>query len=71
MTPLAVLSGLLGLLRVVVGYFQTRRLLEAGAATQVAANLKEAQDALLRAQSARRAVRHDADSVRNDPDNRD
>lgn len=65
---IAVLTGLLSLLRAVAGFYQTRRLLDAGAANQIAANLQEAQNALHRAVVARRSV---SDSVRNDPDNRD
>lgn len=47
------------------------KLMEAGAAKATLAGIRSAQDATQRAVAARDAVRDDALSVRNDPNNRD
>lgn len=52
-------------------YLGNKQLMDAGEAKSVSAQLKGAMDATQRAIAARNAVRDDADSVRNDPFNRD
>ncbi|WP_022949523.1 hypothetical protein [Methylohalobius crimeensis] len=68
---LSILRGLLGLAEQLTEWLNRRQLLEAGESRAVARGLKDAQETIRRAQAARRGVRHDADSVRRDPDNRD
>ena len=71
MSWLGLISAGLKIITAIVGYARDARLLRAGAAEAVAARLIATQEAVLRAQAARRGVRHDADSVRADPDRRD
>jgi len=52
-------------------YMQQRQLIGAGEAKAIAANLSEANENLDEALAARRAVKHDADSLRDDPHRRD
>lgn len=71
MTWLAALKALLSLASAVASYLAAKRLVDAGEAEAVAKGLREAHDAIARAQAARRAVDHGPDSVRDDLYNRD
>lgn len=52
-------------------YAADRQLIKAGEAQAIASGVAEADDAIDRARRAAAGVRHDADSVRDDPANRD
>lgn len=52
-------------------YARDRQLIQAGEARAALAGTTAALDAIDRARADRAAVRHDADSVRDDPANRD
>lgn len=71
MAWLALLKLLLSLADQLTGYLHDNQLMDAGEAKAIAASLKGALDATSRAVAARNAVSDDANSVSNDPDNRD
>lgn len=50
---------------------EDKQLLDAGEAKNVAKTLREQNDRVEKALAARRAVKHDPDSLRNDPNRRD
>jgi hypothetical protein len=54
----------------VTQYMERKQLLDAGEASAIARNLKESQRKLSLALEARRNVTHDADDIKNDPNNR-
>jgi hypothetical protein len=54
-----------------LAYINNRQLMQAGAAQSVLDGERQADDAIRKAAAARGGVRHDADGVRTDPDNRD
>ena len=69
---------MLGLIRALLSmadgltrYARQRQLIDAGAAQHALEGANAAIDAIDRGTRARNAVRHDAASVRDDPDNRD
>lgn len=70
MSALSLISAALSLLRLVVGYFRDRRLIEAGAAASVMKNLVEASNEIERASATREAARRynelNPDRVRDD-----
>lgn len=68
---LSLLSGGLRLARLLTQIVRERRLLRAGAAAAVSRRLAETHKLVRRALDARRAVRHDRNSVLNDRDRRD
>jgi len=68
---LAILQALLSIAGTLSEYAKNKKLMDAGAATSVAEGLKNAMGAVEKARALRDSVKHDADSVRNDPDNRD
>ena len=70
--------GALGLIKVLLGlashlarWAQQRQLISAGEASKVAEQLQETLDVVNKATAARRSVKHDADSLQDDPDRRD
>lgn len=71
MSWLAALKSLLSIVDALAGYLANRQLLKAGEAQAVSKGLREAHDAIARAQAARRAVSNDPDSLRDDSRNRD
>lgn len=68
---LTAIKALLAIVARLAQYAQQKQLLEAGAAQAILGGVREAEDAVERARAARADVRHDADSVRDDPNNRD
>ena len=68
---LSILRGLFGITQTVLRMMADRQLLDAGEAKAIARNLTQANEKLDKALAARRNVKHDADSVSNDPANRD
>lgn len=68
---LTLLKLLLSLSSSLADYLGRRQLLKAGEAKAIADNLYDTLQKLNKADAARRAVKHDPDSVREDPDNRD
>lgn len=71
MAWLQALSALLKLANLLAGYLRDKQLLEAGEARAISESLSVAQSRVQVAMAARAAVKHDPDSVRNDPYNRD
>ena len=71
MNILSLISGLISLASAIAEYAKNRQLIGAGEAQALNRVLAEGLSAIERAQAARRVVRHDVDSMRNDPDNRD
>ena len=69
---LALLNGLLSLASSLASFLRDKQLLDAGRAMAISGSIKKgAMDETAKAIRARDAVRDDADSVRDDPDNRD
>ena len=54
-----------------LGYAKDKQLITAGEAINASKSLQLANDTVAKAIDARSNVKHDADSVRDDPDNRD
>lgn len=71
MTWLQAVSGLIKLINLITGYMRDRQLLEAGEAKAISDSLSVAQSQIHSALAARRAVKHDSGSVRDDSRNRD
>lgn len=71
MNLLSLLKLLLTLADKLTGYMRDRQLLEAGQSQVIAANLTKVLDEVEKARAAKSAVKHDAGSVFDDPDNRD
>lgn len=71
MTWLALLSGIIKLAGNLADYLGDRQLLKAGEHKAVRANLEKILEDIAKARTARRAVKSDPDSLRNDPANRD
>ena len=68
---LGLIKALLSMADGLTRYARQRQLIDAGAAQQALEGANAALDAIDRGTRARDAVRHDAASVRDDPDNRD
>ena len=68
---LVLLKVLLSLADGLTSYLREKNLMDAGAAKVTSTNLKGALDAVKKAQDAKSALRHDPDSLLNDPHNRD
>ncbi|MEK9751597.1 MAG: hypothetical protein VW338_00075 [Rhodospirillaceae bacterium] len=71
MSILGILQAVLSLANTLMGYVSDRNLMDAGEAKSVAKGLSDAMDAIHRAKRARASVNMDADSLRDDPNNRD
>jgi hypothetical protein len=70
MTWLAILKLLLTVAETLTGYMREKQLLDAGEAKNLARGLQEALHVIEEIKAAKRALKHDPDSVHNDPDNR-
>lgn len=68
---IGLIRALLSAVDALTRYARDRQLIEAGEARAALEGAQRALDAIDRARAARAAVRHDADSVRDDPSNRD
>ena len=68
---LGLIKALLSMADGLTRYARQRQLIDAGAAQQALEGANAALAAIDRGTRARTAVRHDAASVRDDPDNRD
>ena len=68
---LSVLGGLVKLVNVVLGIVERKKLMDAGSAKAIASTNQVVLKHVEEAMAARRGVKHDADSVRADPDRRD
>jgi succinylarginine dihydrolase len=62
---------LLSLADTIATYLKNAQLMDAGEAKRLLKCIKEADESIKRARTARSNVKHDADSVRNDADNTD
>lgn len=71
MTLFGLLKLLLSLAGSLTSYMREKQLLEAGHVQAIAANLTRTLDEIEKARIAKSAVKHDAGSVFDDPDNRD
>lgn len=67
---LSLLNAVLSLASVLAEYAKQRQLIGAGEAMALNRTLGESLAAIERAMAARRAVKHDADSIMRDPHNR-
>ncbi|HEY7823636.1 MAG TPA: hypothetical protein VIG24_12415 [Acidimicrobiia bacterium] len=68
---LSLIKALLSVVSHLSKFAADRQLIQAGEHKAIVAGIAEADDAINRARRAAAAVRHDADSVRDDPANRD
>ena len=71
MTVLTIIRLFLSVAESLLGYAKDKQLITAGEAINAGKSLQLANDTVAKAIDARRNVKHDADSVRDDPDNRD
>lgn len=71
MNILSILSGVLKLASILARYAERRGLMNQGKVNAMAKANDKALKNVAKAQVARRSVRHDADGVRDDTDNRD
>lgn len=71
MNWLAILRALLGLASSITSYLQERQLIEAGEARAIAEGLKNAQDAITKANQARRTAERKFDESGGVPDDSD
>lgn len=71
MNILSVLRLVLSIADTLIGYAKDRQLLSAGEALYASKSLARTSELVSKALAARRRVKHDAVSVRDDPDNRD
>ena len=71
MTVLTIIRLFLSVAESLLGYAKDKQLLSAGEAINASKSLQLANATVAKAIDARRNVKHDADSVRDDPDNRD
>ena len=71
MNVLSIVSALLSLASYIAEYARDRQLIGAGEARQLSRTLGESLATIERAQAARRAVKHDVDSIMRDKQNRD
>lgn len=70
-TILGLISSVMGVLEKFFDSQHAERLMGAGEARANARAMKEGRERVEKARAARRAVKHDANSVRDDPRNRD
>ena len=68
---LSLLKGLVSAVGFLAKFMADRQLIEAGEYKAIAMNNERTLEKVKLARDARRAVKHDRDSVRNDPNNRD
>ena len=66
-----ILKAALSIADAIASYMERKQLLDAGAAIAIKDNLHDTLEKVRKADAARRAVQHDADSVHNDKNNRD
>ena len=71
MTVLMIIRLFLSVAESLLGYAKDKQLLTAGEAINASKSLQLANTTVAKAIDARRNVKHDASSVRDDPDNRD
>jgi hypothetical protein len=71
MNWLSLASGAVKLVNLIMAALERSRLISQGKKEQVNESLKKWKDSVDKARAARRGVKHDADSVRGDPDSRD
>jgi len=68
---LAILKLLLTVSNSLTGYMREKQLLDAGEAKNLSRGLQETLDVIEKIKTAKRDLKHDPNSVRKDPDNRD
>lgn len=71
MNVLSLISGLIKIAGLIGNWLAERRLISQGKKEQMNESLRTWKDQVDRALDARRSVRSDADSLRDDPDRRD
>lgn len=71
MNWLAILQFFLRISASIASYMQSRQLMEAGKAEQIVQNLKEAQNAIKKANKARTSAEHNFDKRDGVPDDKD
>lgn len=71
MDILAIIKGLLSLATFLAKKAHDKQLIDAGMYKAIAMNNHDSLQKIRRASDARRDVKYDADSLRNDPNNRD
>ncbi len=71
MTVLTIIRLFLSVAESLLGYAKDKQLITAGEAINAGKSLQLANKSIAKAIAARRGVKHDASSVRHDPDNRD
>lgn len=70
-TILGLISSLLGVADKIIRHFEKKKEIDQAVAARAYETIRESRNALDEVLAARRSVKHDADSVRNDPANRD
>jgi len=68
---ISILKAVLAIADSITSYLERKQLLDAGAALSIKKNLEDSLGKIRKADAARRNVEHDADSVRDDKNNRD
>ncbi len=68
---IGLLRAIMGIAGAIASYIGDKQLMDAGEAKAISRNISATLEQIDKARAARKSVKHDADSVRDDPHNRD